>query len=241
MKLSYANHHVLRVLYRIYIEISNDTPLSIRSGRTVYGTVDNPVVRVHGKPYIPGSSLKGALRSEAERYVRTVYGEDPSYVCNILDPNIELNRKKSEGDNYVPCYVCRIFGGPTVASHIFFEDAYSKSYSIETRRRVSINRITGSQHAGRLFDVEYVAPGAIFETEMEIKNIDIIGEDSEEAKILRYVLKSFFNGYVKLGSMKSVGLGSIRVELKKATRITIDKGKLKEEDVTLQLENILRS
>ncbi|GIU71804.1 MAG: hypothetical protein KatS3mg003_1283 [Candidatus Nitrosocaldaceae archaeon] len=47
----------------------NETPLSIGSGHDPSGILDNPVVRMDNKPYIPGSSLKGVFRSTVESIV----------------------------------------------------------------------------------------------------------------------------------------------------------------------------
>jgi len=66
----------------------NKTPLYIGKGRGSLGEIDNPVIKREytRKPYIPGSSLKGALRSFAERLARASNYEvcDPfaeSKVC----------------------------------------------------------------------------------------------------------------------------------------------------------------
>lgn len=66
----------------ISLEIETDGPLLIRSGETgVYGSDMAPVVTMRNgrdaEPYLPGSSLKGVLRSHAERIARTLC-YDPS-------------------------------------------------------------------------------------------------------------------------------------------------------------------
>jgi len=227
--------------YEVKISLVNLTPLSICAGKSVTSILegrDNPVVRMGGNVYIPGSSLKGVLRSEAERYVRTVYGGGPEYVCNILDPRDELSRKEQLREKYRPCLICRIFGGPTVASHVKIFDAFSSKHAVERRMCVSINRITGGQHAQRLFDIEYVVPNSLFDLTIEVENIDIM-DQSDESKVIRYLLKKMMEEGIYVGSRKSIGFGRVKAERLTLTKYYLDNGELKKEDVTKKFFEML--
>jgi len=243
--LAWGNFDKFLGVYEFKIGLINLTPLSIGAGRSatsVLEGVDNPIVRMDGKVYIPGSSLKGVLRSEAEKYIRTVHGESPEYVCNILDPNDEvygeLSRKKRLKEKYEPCLICRLFGGPTVASHVKIFDAFPSRYVTEYRKCVSINRITGGQHAQRLFDIEYVVPNSFFDLTIEVENIDIMNH-SDESKVIRYLIKKMVEKGIQVGSKKSTGFGKLKAERLTATRYYLDDGELKKEDVTKKLFEIL--
>lgn len=62
-------HHRLRNRYLFTGPLLLETPLRVSSGRASDDT-DAPVMRrLDGLPYIPGSSLRGALRSELERVI----------------------------------------------------------------------------------------------------------------------------------------------------------------------------
>ena len=252
--MEYGDLDHFKLEYIINFNIKTLSPLSIRSGGSIIGPIDNPIIRIdyNGKsiPYIPGSSLKGIFRSEAEKIVRTIYGDDPSYVCDILNPNGDKGELKRKSDAeksrsvYTPCLICRIFGGPTYSSHVYFYNAYplnDNSFSIGTMRRVSISRITGSQMPGRLFDIEFINPGSIFKTKIIIKNIDILSNFIEEAKIFNSVFKQFTKGLVSLGGMRSSGYGNIDVRVENVNRISIKDKELIEEDVTNQYKNLLLS
>jgi len=242
--LSWSNFDKLISIYKFEIKLVNLTPLSIGTGKSASSALeglDNPVVRLNGKVYIPGSSLKGALRSEAEKYVRTTYGESPEYVCDILDPkgeNGELFRKDKLNEKYVPCLVCRIFGGPTVASHIKVFDAFSQKAITETRKCVSIDRITGGQHPGRLFDIEYVVPNSEFNLTIEIENIEIMN-NSDESKVIRYLLKKMIDEGIQIGARKSIGLGILKIKSFDATKYYLKDGELQKEVVKEKLTNFL--
>lgn len=71
------------------------------------GGSDNPVVRdpLTGQPYIPGSSLKGKMRSLLER----VYGLDQNWA--IQRPRVFIHACADE-QSYASCTHCQLFGVP---------------------------------------------------------------------------------------------------------------------------------
>jgi CRISPR-associated RAMP protein (TIGR02581 family) len=225
----------IKIAYVIKGTLVNQAPLSIGAGKSALrGGIDNPVVRMNEAPYIPGSSLKGVLRSEAERYVKTFLPSE--FVCDILRPNEEeageLGRKKTLGKSYEPCIICRIFGGPTLASHLTVCNASPYSpFHTETKTSVSINRVTGAQYPGRLFDIEYVVPLTRFKFEVHVDNIDLMG-GSLEAKIVNYLISILIKGQVWLGGRKSVGMGNVKLTDVEALKIEFKDGQIAEEDVT---------
>ena len=94
------------------------------------------VIRISGKPAIPGSSLKGAVRSRLELTFRGHDGSVPSCFSVIGDVKIpswrhrEIYRSSSENRgapcDYLRygtvCKVCDIFGAPGLASRIHFSN-----------------------------------------------------------------------------------------------------------------------
>ncbi|MEM3032341.1 MAG: CRISPR-associated RAMP protein Csx7 [Nitrososphaerota archaeon] len=232
--MGYGDFDSFKMLYGLKMELLNETPLSIGYGKSPFGAVDNPVVRRGNRPYIPGSSLKGVLRSEAERLANSFFSQER--VCDIMNPKEELDRMDNEKEAYKPCIVCRIFGGPTIASHVTIHDAYpaDDSYHIEVRRRVAINRITGGQHPGKLFDVEQVDPGTRWLCTMRIENIDVLadGQDRDEVRLMRSLLVKMGKYGIVVGGKRSVGLGLLKIRLMEARVITIKDGWYKDDDVT---------
>ncbi len=73
----------------------------------VIGGVDNPVVRdpLTRQPYIPGSSLKGKMRSLLER----VHGLDQEWP--IQRERVHIHVCKSQ-ERYQACRLCQLFGVP---------------------------------------------------------------------------------------------------------------------------------
>lgn len=242
--MSFGDFDIFNVRYIIEFELDTKSPVAIRSGKSFVGPIDNPVIRIRRRegdtPYIPGSSIKGVLRNEAEKILRS-RGED---VCDILNPeseNGELGRKEREKDSYKPCIICQIFGGPTIASHIYFYDAYPIEglYSLGVIKRVSINRITAAQMPGKLFDIEYINPGSKFKGRIVIENIDILSDSDKRSTIFNEVFKMFYRGHLPIGGMKSVGMGYLEVNKIKVTKLYIKEGEFIEEDVTREYLNKL--
>ena len=236
--MSYGNFDKLENIYVIEFRCKAKTPISVRAGRSYMDTVDNPVVRIHynGKqmPYIPGSSIKGSLRALAEQLSRSIYGDDS--VCNILNPNGdngELKRRDKMGKDYVPCIVCRVFGGPTIASHLVIYNSMSLEEKTHVIRRVTINRVTGGQHGGKLFEVEYINPGIEFEMKMELRNLDIMS-DSDEAKLFNLLFKYIMDFGIRVGGLKSVGYGLLEPDKKsiRIRKIYVEDGEIMDKDVT---------
>ncbi|MFQ3611496.1 MAG: RAMP superfamily CRISPR-associated protein, partial [Fimbriimonadales bacterium] len=112
----------------ITAELVAQTGLRIGAGgETALPTAtDLPVIRTaDGTPFIPGSSLRGAVRSHVERIVRTFepqLGEGRG-ACNptrtaewcLTSQVVSSLRNKSDYDEQVyqrSCRVCRVFGSP---------------------------------------------------------------------------------------------------------------------------------
>jgi len=88
-----VTHDVFENRYYITANIIMERPLHVGKGISLepVGT-DLPIVKtIDGKPYIPGSSIKGVMRSEIERILRTLDSQRISlnglrlWACNTLD------------------------------------------------------------------------------------------------------------------------------------------------------------
>jgi CRISPR-associated RAMP protein (TIGR02581 family) len=246
--------------YKFDFTLFNITPLSIGSGKKPFGIIDNPIVRIKRvgngiskeEPYIPGSSLKGVLRTEAERFVRTIYGDAPYNVCDIFkaanEKDSEKQREEKENKDYKPCLICSIFGGQTIASRIKVGNAFLTNYddkSVSTITKVSINRLTGAAASGKLYDVEYISPAQEFSWSLRFENIELLGNPSDEyekrvLEIIYYLLKIITTKGIEVGGRRSIGYGRLEVKEWYAKRYELLKdGKIKEDDVTESIKDKL--
>ncbi len=96
-----------------------ETPFHIGSGVVGEGAAMRSLLKdPQGRPYLPGSALKGVLRHEAERIVRTVM-EDKLVVCRAPRAETMCPQWPNFGKF---CPVCRTFGAPALPSPFHFGD-----------------------------------------------------------------------------------------------------------------------
>jgi CRISPR-associated protein Csm3 len=199
-------------------EIITQTPLHIGSGKKDTGISEvTPVITdLSGQPYIPGSSIKGKVRSEAERIAR----QNNLGACN--PPHVEDmcgTLKRSPGEF---CICCKIFGtaasskGVSVASKVKFRDSYpiEKSETVLlTRAGIALDRSTGSVSRGAVFQNEAVSAGIRFSLEMVCDNME-----EKEMNLLRAALKSVQES--ALGGFSSRGYGKVKFKIQSVTKRT---------------------
>lgn len=169
-----------KVIIRSNIEIKTGMRIGGSTGGLKIGGVDlNVITDPWGKPYIPGSSLKGKMRSLIEKTEATA--NSVFWNKRDKDGNIVGHECKNDSD-YKNCSVCRIWGilgdvrfkEPTL-TRIIVCDAYldESSFSDEMKENLelewtevkfetAINRITGTALTGSLRQAERVPAGARF-------------------------------------------------------------------------------
>jgi len=165
------------------------TGLHIGAGNDVIeiGGMDNPIIKdpVTQLPYIPGSSIKGKIRSLLELL--------------LIPDKIVLNKGNPCNCGKAECKICRIFGaavnnkneysimrGPTrlIVRDAFITDETLKKYKdktlIEEKSENSLNRITAEANPR---PIERVVPGVEFNFEIAYRIFDT-GDNGETDKKL---------------------------------------------------------
>lgn len=211
------------------------TPLHIGSGRSEIdiGEVDMPILRApKGEPYVPGSSLKGRTRAEAERIAKA-RGYDVCTPPNVADM---CGSKKRNPEDF--CVACRIFGTAgsiSVGSKVKFRDAYPTE-SVEMlleRTGIAIDRKTGTVARGALYTIEAVPAGTTFNLEVVAENLT-----DEELKILKAALKSVEDSAV--GGSSSRGFGKVKMQFTKLQERTAGFYLGEEEETVLEGKELAR-
>lgn len=180
-----------------------------------------------GLPVIPGSSLKGAMRSFLERYLSSEFGRNlfpGENICTPENPCIqekipESEKPKSDREwgEYLfdkekgkLCIICRLFGTKESGAKLQIRDArvleetFGNAYEIRSGN--SIDRDLGISTGGFKYEVEIVPEGTRFIFKMILENID----KTEEACV-KFLLKALENGMILIGGMKTRGLGEMRL------------------------------
>jgi len=170
---------------------------------TVPGEVDSSVIKTpDGIPFVPGSSLKGVLRSEFERLLRACHYD----VCMV--PDVCGSKKRH---NVSPCPVCLLFGGMEVAGSVRISDAFASSSKTSIRDGVGIDRTTRMAKGGVKYDIEVVPTGTTFTGTIHIENLALA--DLPYAKMGGFLsLVDFFNATSsRLGHGTSRGFGKVEL------------------------------
>jgi len=229
-----AFHSRLRVIGTLHLE----TAMRIGAGGGGGATEqDLPVIKdLAGKPYIPGSSFKGAYRAHLEALLRGI-DKDKKLACLSTDTAARFGKigavpgclsqgdvdrlKKEHRDNPAElskrilersCWTCRLCGAPWLASKLMVRDmpvvvdTWFDRYLI--RDGVAIDRDTETVGQGLKFDYEAVPAGTAFRFEMVVDN----GTDAELGLAL-LGLREFEDGFVTLGGGRSRGLGQVRLKV----------------------------
>lgn len=155
---------------------------------------------------VPGTTLKGVIRSRAEFILRSV-GLTPE-PCRPVEPC----------EN---CWICQVFGygggedGSAGAvgrrAAIRFADAPVAGARTRERMHTAIDRFTGGVLDSALYSVEALEAGTF---PVSVDQLAAVGEvrTREIRAILRLVIEDFNDGLIGLGRATARGYGSVRVE-----------------------------
>ena len=215
---------------RFTLTITTTGPVLVKSGHaTLIGPDMTPVLTRRGddwQVYLPGSSLKGVVRSHLEKVCRTL---NPMSVCDPFNtPKLKENitvsascgtkfqrRKKheepitSEIAYRDACLACRLFGSTEFIGRVSINDAYLSKWTghnpTETRDGVGIDRFTGGTAHGAKFDLETISVGVEFQTEVYLRNFE-----AWQLGMLMVAVQDMEDGLIRIGSGRSRGLGSIK-------------------------------
>lgn len=187
------------------------------------GGVDNPIIKtIDGKPYIPGSSLKGKLRS----------------LLECATGNVKIIKKEYHPCSCGKCYICKLFGSTNEKSkrtRLIFRDCHlsqedeTKDKIINVKAENVIDRLTSKanhprhiERVGRNIKFDYEIIMNLFESDLnksgdhsEHQDIKEIKGDNEAKYINDYIkvlltsFKLLENDY--LGGNGSRGYGQVEI------------------------------
>lgn len=183
----------------------------------VKGTTSELLTSSSGVPYIPGTHIKGVMRTEAERILK---GINENIKCRITGDweHADENGKKGiqvceelKNGGY-GCEVCLLFGVPNVEGggdyregKLRFFDFYAKSDVIPPKRmHVSLDRNTLSNRTGGLYSTSVVPCGMEFTGHVILKNVN-----EDEERLFNASLNSML--HYGLGGERSRGLGYFKL------------------------------
>jgi len=189
-------------------------------GELEIGGMDNPIIRdpVDKLPYIPGSSLKGKLRSLLEyRYDKVGLQGNPCGcgeplakcpVCTIFGPH--MKPMHNLGPSRLIIRDCLLSDKSKDELHKLEEEGLTYS---ELKTENIIDRRTGIARQGGLRTVERVPKGTEFELNMSLR----VFEGDDEPKMVGYIeeaLGMLQQDYLGGSGTRGYGWVSIEYEVK---------------------------
>ncbi len=245
---------------RVKLECTLETlePLHVGSGaeKAMPQEVDQPIiVDVHGKPVVPGSTIKGFLRNFIASML--LANKKTKHTINVPlgSTNIELKLNKVN-EKYIcePQLILKenlkikdlgsielVFGAPIFSSLIKISEAeLIDKGEIPTRTHVSINYGTGTSKRGALVTLEYVPKGSKFKFAIYYDKLD--DELFKEANSLFLILAKLLNRGIEdfLGGWKSRGYGLVKIKCDKVMRLKLENAILGRDFEEISLETLAK-
>ena len=232
------------VVFKNRLEITGTlrtvTALRISAGRSSepIGS-DLPVMKdALGRPFIPGSSFKGALRSRLESFLRGIFGNNRKLVANpanedqwsITAKEIKQFKEKFLDDATLTAEIIKqtdlissLFGSPWFASKFQVRDLTIQNPQdnwfgqYQERDGVAIDRDTETAADGKLYDFQVVPAGTPFEFKAVVENAE-----EWELGLLMIGLHQFETQQIPLGGGRSRGLGVVELEIDQMRWIDVE-------------------
>ncbi len=155
-----------------------------------------------GKPMLPTSSLRGALRSQAERIVRTLGG----HCCDTATPCLSVCKKEDVANL---CPVCQVFGAAGWKTTLRIHDfaCIQVDRSLNRQDFVAIDRFHGGGKDEAKFAVEH-SERPCFKGRLELSpRVESWGKG-----LLALVLRDLQEGDITFGLGANKGYGHLQTE-----------------------------
>ena len=211
-----------RVILRMDIKAVTGLHIGGAGADLEIGGVDKTVIRdpLTNQPYIPGSSLRGKMRSQMEKLLGLPQNRRIGRVY------IHTCEKEEDFLRDGGCPVCTVFGVPAElpfanptrlvvrdvrltpdSAKALLEGAFTDRLYTESKVEVAIDRVTSQANPRTM---ERVPAGAVFGPAEMVFNIHQVPEDFDRLGIVLQALQAVEDDY--LGGNGSRGYGKVRFE-----------------------------
>lgn len=234
-----TNRYALRNRYVFEGQLVMQTALHIGGGKIALTNSDSPVVLTpEQQPFIPGSSLKGALRSTIEKIVPNLPGFSSCALIDLSED--ELKAAHERGEKICPtirqreiaqarrreparaeqitleairdlCDTCLLFGSPFTAARVSISDLYmpDEEWSGMVQVRDGVAIDRDTEKARDRLKYDFeVVPASAS------FNLEIVLENAtkRDIQLLCVGLSEFMHGFGVVGGKRSRGLGIAQLE-----------------------------
>lgn len=184
--------------------------------------------------FLPGGSIKGALRNRAEMILRTLVPSPHRLVaCDPTDPEESCTAylkqvEKQKGQSLEPyevytnqCQICSLFGSAYYAGRVSLQDTFPVGdVVLKPFDWVAIDRFTGGAVEAKKFDGQLATAGT-FRAVLFARNLLEEDADSirglERLALLAHLLKDLHCEDIPIGHGKFKGFGKLRARVVNVT------------------------
>jgi CRISPR/Cas system CMR subunit Cmr4 (Cas7 group RAMP superfamily) len=176
--------------------------------------------------YLPGSSIRGALRQRLLEQVRTRFPDQPAIAWDVSQEGNPQNGHPPKADD-VPdekisrcspgphvCLVSRLFGYAALGGTIFVEDMPVGGLPQKGLTHVAVDRVTRAPGDGKLFANLVIWPD---ENGVATLRIELLSPSKYDIGVAVLLLKDIYRGHVRIGHGKSIGQGRLGLKECKVT------------------------
>ena len=233
------NRYELRNRYVFRGTLEMETALHIGGGRVTLSSSDSPVVLTPDqKPFIPGSSFKGALRSTVEKIAPNLPG---FWTCALIELGEDgLREERKQGNQICStvrqgeitqerrdhperaasihrqaidglCSTCRLFGSPFSAARLNVNDLYmpKEEWSGVIQTRDGVAIDRDSEKAKDRLKYDFEVVPASATFDLEIV---LENATEQDLQLICVGLSEFVHGFGVIGGKRSRGLGVSRLD-----------------------------
>lgn len=173
--------------------------------------------------YVPGTSLRGPFRAQAERIIRSLLPETarpPLTACDPFDMDEKtlgscsklLDITQAKVPYAAACPACKLFGCTATASRVQFADADIRPGCRSVYRdMIGIDRFTGGAYPGAKMRT-HALENTSFSTSVTVTNFELW-----QLGLLAYVFRDFADKLVPIGFGKTKGFGIVEGAVTKVT------------------------
>lgn len=243
------NRYALRNRFVFSGQLVMRTALHIGGGKVTLSSSDSPVVLTPDqKPYIPGSSFKGALRSTVEKIVPGLPGLSTCALIDLSDDEIKrrgsnhqticptvrqgdiARRRRDEPERAADiqketieelCDTCLLFGSPYAAARLNVNDLYmpQEEWSGVLQIRDGVAIDRDTEKARDRLKYDFEVVPASATFDLQIV---LENATKKDLQLICVGLSEFVHGFGVIGGKRSRGLGVAELQKLQVSALELD-------------------
>jgi CRISPR-associated RAMP protein (TIGR02581 family) len=243
------NRYALRNRFVFTGQLVMRTALHIGGGKVTLSSSDSPVVLTPDqKPYIPGSSFKGALRSTVEKIVPGLPGLSTCALIDLSDDEIKQSgsnhqticptvrqsdiarRRRDQPDNVAEiqketikelCDTCLLFGSPYAAARLNVNDLYmpQEEWGGVLQIRDGVAIDRDTEKARDRLKYDFEVVPASATFDLQIV---LENATKKDLQLICVGLSEFVHGFGVIGGKRSRGLGVAELQKLQVAALELD-------------------